>query len=153
MLEIDLSAQTEAVRSVLANHGIRPALALLNDRSPYRYTALYKLIGETMHAVHVFDRQSEYRTWLKAVPLDSSFCQWAIREGEFLTRHASADPRLQHNRPLAGLVESYYGRVLRRTNGKPWGTFIHFDLEPRSIEKAETLFLQEVTPLFLDYLD
>ncbi|OUL99103.1 hypothetical protein [Variovorax sp. JS1663] len=153
MLEIDLSAQTEAVRRVLANHGIRSALALLNDRATYRYTALYKLIGETMHATHVYDRQSEYRTWLKAVPLDSSFCQWAIREGEFLTHHASADPRLTHNRPLAGLIESYYGRVLRRRNGTPWGTFIHFDLEPRAIAEGEVRFLQEVTPLFLDYLD
>ena len=153
MLEIDLTAQTEAVRSALARHGIRPALALLNDRTPYRYTALYKLIGMTMHAVHVFDRQSEYRTWLKAVPLDSSFCSLAMREGEFVTHHASADPRLTHRRPFAGMVESYYGRVLRRGDGTPWGTFIHFDLEPRSIAEGEVAFLKEVVPLFLDYLD
>lgn len=153
MLEIDLSAQTEALRNVLASHGIRPALALLNDRTPYRYTAIYKLIGETMHAVHVFDRQAEYRSWLKAVPLSKSFCQLAIREGEFVTAHASEDLRFAEERPLEGLVESYYGRVLKREDGTPYGTFIHFDLEPRTIAAEEVAFLQEVIPLFLEHLD
>ena len=153
MTEIDLPAQTEALRSVLANRGIRPALALLNDRTPFRYTAIYKLVGDTMHAVHVFDRQAEYRSWLKAVPLSSSFCQFAIREDEFVTDHASQDLRLGEERPLEGLVESYYGRVLRRSDGTPYGTFIHFDLEPRSISAEEMAFLQEVIPLFVEHLD
>jgi hypothetical protein len=151
MHEIDLPAQTAAVRNVLARHGIRPALALLNDRTPYRYTAIYKLQGETMEAVHVFDRNAEYRSWLKAVPLDKSFCEFAIREGEFKTHRASRDPHLVS--PYDGLVESYYGRLMRREDGSPYGTFIHFDVEPRSIAEGEVAFLQDVIPLFLEYLD
>jgi hypothetical protein len=152
MLEIDLSAQTAAVRNVLANRGIVPALALLNDRTQYRYTAIYKLSGEVMRAAHAFDRTSEYRTWLKAVPLEKSFCQHAIESGEFVTSHVSADKRLV-DRPYVGFVESYYGRLLVRDGGTPYGTFIHFDLEPRTIAAQEISFLQEVVPLFLDYLD
>ncbi|MBT2322748.1 hypothetical protein J7E62_10365 [Variovorax paradoxus] len=152
MLEIDLPSQTAALRSVLATHGIRSALALLNDRTQYRYTAIYKLKGGEMHAVHVFDRNSEYRSWLKAVPLGKSFCQHAIAHGEFATSHASEDQRLKSH-PYVGLVESYYGRLLMREDGVPYGTFIHFDVEPRSIESAEVSFLQEVIPLFLDYLE
>ncbi|VTU25304.1 hypothetical protein [Variovorax sp. RA8] len=151
MHEIDLPAQAAAVRNVLANRGIRSALALLNDRTPYRYTAIHKLIGETMEAVHVFDRNAEYRSWLKAVPLDRSFCQFAIREGEFTVHHASQDPSLVS--PYDGLVESYHGQLLRREDGSPWGTFIHFDVEPRSIAQEEVAFLQDVIPFFLDYLD
>lgn len=153
MSEIDLSAQKAAVRSVLATHGIRPALALLNDRTQYRYTAIYKLSGDAMRAEHVFDRAAEYRTWLQAVPLDKSFCQHAIEQGEFVTGHVSKDEALMSYRPYVGLVESYYGRLLTRECGAPYGTFIHFDLEPRSIAAKEISFLQEVTPLFLDYLD
>ena len=153
MSEFDLSAQIAAVRSVLATHGIRPALALLNGRTQYRYTAIYKLSGDAMRAEHVFDRAAEYRTWLKAVPLDRSFCQHAIEQGEFVTSHVSKDKSLMHYRPYVGLVESYYGRVLTRDSGPPYGTFIHFDLEPRSIDAEEVSFLQQVTPLFLDYLD
>ena len=153
MPEIDLSAQTAAVRSVLATHGIRPALALLNDRTQYRYTAIYKLSGDAMRAEHVFDRSSEYRSWLKAVPLDKSFCKHAIELGEFVTGHVSKDEALMSYRPYVGLVESYYGRLLTRDSGAPYGTFIHFDLEPRTIEAEEVAFLQQVTPMFLDYLD
>ena len=153
MSEIDLTAQKAAVRNVLASSGIRPALALLNDRTQYRYTAIYKLSGDALRAEHVFDRASEYRTWLKAVPLNKSFCQHAIAQGEFTTSHVSKDQSLVNYRPYVGLVESYYGRLLTRDSGTPYGTFIHFDLEPRTIDAGEVAFLQQVTPLFLDYLD
>ena len=153
MPEIELSPQTAEVRSVLATHGIRPALALLNGRTQYRYTAIYKLSGDAMRAEHVFDRSLEYRTWLKAVPLDKSFCRHAIERGEFVTGHVSEDQSLVSYRPYVGLVESYYGRLLTRERATPYGMFIHFDLEPRSIASTEISFLQEVTPLFLDYLD
>ncbi|MDM0115907.1 hypothetical protein QTI66_27410 [Variovorax sp. J22R133] len=152
MFDIDLSAQTEAVRSVLAGHGIGAALAMLNDRTPYRFTAIYKLTGDVMRAAHAYDRASEYRSWLKVVPLDKSFCQYAIEQGEFMTPHASADRRLT-KRPYAGFVESYYGRLLVREDGTPWGTFIHFDLEPRAVDEREIAFLRDVMPLFSDYLD
>lgn len=152
MLDIDLPAQTAAVRGVLAAHGVRAALALLNDRTSYRFTAIYKLSDDVMRAVHAFDRTSEYRTWLKVVPLGKSFCQYAIAQGEFATRHASTDQRLK-DRPYTGFVESYFGRVLVREDGTPYGTFIHFDLEPRAISAEEVSFLQDVIPLFLDYLD
>ncbi|MBS0339022.1 MAG: hypothetical protein JSS56_00750 [Proteobacteria bacterium] len=151
MLDFDVPSQAQAVRSVLAERGPRAALALLNDRTNFRFTALYKLEGGEMRAVHAFDRTSEYRTWLSAVPLESSFCRFAIEHGEFMTEHASADERLA--RPYAGLVESYYGHVLRNADGSPAGTFIHFDLEPRSIEAQEQAFLRDLVPLFGEHLD
>jgi hypothetical protein len=153
MSKIDLPAQSAAVRSTLATHGIHPALAMLNGRTQYRYTAIYKLSGGALRAEHVFDRASEYRTWLKAVPLEKSFCQHVIEQGEFATSHVSKDKSLISYRPYVGLVESYYGRLLRRHSGTPYGTFIHFDLEPRSIDAEEVELLKEVTPYFLDYLD
>jgi hypothetical protein len=51
------------------------------------------------------------------------------------------------------MVESYYGRLLTRECGRPYGTFIHFDLEPRSIPAEEVRFLREVIPQFIDYLN
>jgi hypothetical protein len=152
MLDVDLPVPSAAVRNVLASRGIVPALALLNDRTSYRFTAIYKLNGEVMHAAHAFDRDSEYRTWLKVVPLGKSFCQYALEHGEFVTSHASQDQRLT-SRPYCGMVESYYGRLLTRECGKPYGTFIHFDLEPRSIPAEEIGVLREVIPQFIDYLN
>ncbi|SCK26516.1 hypothetical protein VAR608DRAFT_2166 [Variovorax sp. HW608] len=151
MHDIDLPTPAAAVRDLLANSGIVPALAMLNDRTRFRFTAIYRLNGDVMHAAHAFDRESEYRSWLKVVPLGRSFCQHAVEHGEFVTSHASRDQRLT-DRPYVGMVESYYGRLLTKESGEPYGTFIHFDLEPRSIPSEEIHFLREVIPQFVGYL-
>lgn len=148
---VDTVDQNGVFRRALTDHGIRPALALLNDRVSYRFTAIYKLVGSVLRAQYAYDRTSEYRTWLMVVPLERSFCQYAIESGEFMTSGASADSRLA-NRPFAGLVEAYYGQLLLRPDGTPYGTFIHFDLESRSIAADEIDFLREAVPLFMKHL-
>ena len=151
MLELDRSVQTEALRSVLSDRGVIGGLALLNDRTDYRYTGIYKFDGDVMRAAYVFDRFAEHRSWLRAVPLNRSFCRYVLQQGEFLITSASRDPRL-HGHPYDGLVESYYGRLLTREDGVPYGTFIHFDMEPRDMSKQELAFLHEVVPLFVPHL-
>jgi hypothetical protein len=86
-----------------------------------------------------------------AVPLERSFCQYAIESGEFTTSNVSADVRLA-NRPYADMVEAYCGQLLVRPDGTPYGTFIHFDLEPRGIAADEIDFLRETVPLFMKQL-
>jgi len=152
MIEVEMSGQAAALRELLASQGVMPALDWLNERTNYRYTGIYKYDGDVMRAVHVFDRHAEHRTWLRAVPLNRSFCRYVLQHGEFLTTSASQDPRLGGH-PYEGLVESYYGRLLRREDGAPYGTFIHFDMEPRVIAPRELGFLQEAVPLLLPYLD
>ena len=152
MFEIDQAEQTAALRNVLASQGVLPGLALLNDRTDYRYTGIYKFDGDVMRAVHVFDRLAEHRTWLRAVPLNRSFCRYVLQQGEFVTASASQDRRLGSH-PYDGLVESYYGRLLERADGTPYGTFIHFDMEPRLIAARELGFLQEAVPLLVNHLD
>src|SRR4029453_11567804 len=118
---LDTTDQHDAFRQALTDHGIRCALELLNDRTSYRFTAIYKLVGSELRAQHAYDRACEYRTWLMVVPLERSFCQYAIESGEFMTSCVSKDPRLA-NRPYAGMVEAYYGQLLTHPDGKPYGT-------------------------------
>ena len=153
MLDVasDTTDQHDAFRQALTDHGIRGALELLNDRTSYRFTAVYKLVGSVLRAQHAYDRACEYRTWLMVVPLERSFCQYAIESGEFMTSCVSKDPRLL-SRPYAGMVEAYYGQLLVRPDGTPYGTFIHFDLESRSIAADEIEFLREAVPLFMKHL-
>ena len=60
---------------------------------------------------------------------------------------------MRRNRRSASASTPAEAKLLTRDSGTPYGTFIHFDLEPRSIDAEEVSFLQQVTPLFLDYLD
>jgi hypothetical protein len=145
---LDKTDQRDAFRRALTDHGIHSALALLNDRTSFRFTAIYKLVGSVLRAQYAYDRTSEYRTWLMVVPLERSFCQYAIESGEFMTSGVSQDPRFV-DQPYAGMVEAYYGQLLRRPDGKPYGTFIHFDLESRGIAADEIDFLREMVPLFM----
>ena len=148
---LDTTDQHDAFGQALTDRGIRGALALLNDRTSYRFTAIYKLVGSVLRAQYAYDRACEYRTWLMVVPLERSFCQYAIESGEFMTSCVSKDSRLA-KRPYAGMVEAYYGQLLVRPDGTPYGTFIHFDLEPRSIAADEIEFLREAVPLFIKQL-
>ena len=50
------------------------------------------------------------------------------------------------------MVEAYYGQMLVRPDGTPYGTFIHFDLESRSIAADEIEFLRKAVPLFMKRL-
>jgi len=152
MFEIELSTQAETVRSVLAERGVPATLALLNKRTHYRFTGIYKLQGDAMHAVQVFDRTGQQRSWVRAIPLGKSLCRFAIQHGEFQVTSASTDRRVAKH-PYGGLVESYYGHLLLGREGEPYGTFIHFDLSAREIDAQEVNFLREVVPLFGDYLD
>lgn len=152
MLEIELSTHAEAVRRVLAERGIPAALALLNKRTQHRFTGIYKLQGDAMHAVQVFDRTGQQRSWVRAIPLGKSLCRYAIQHGEFQVTSASTDRRVA-NHPYRGLVESYYGRLLLGREGEPYGTFIHFDLSAREVDAQEVNFLREVVPLLGEYLN
>ena len=67
-------------------------------------------------------------------------------------RRTDAYPRLA-KRPYAGMVEAYYGQLLVRPDGTPYGTFIHFDLESRRIAADEIKFLREAVPLFMKQLE
>ncbi|MBK6614764.1 hypothetical protein [Ottowia sp.] len=152
MLEIDLATQKAVVHRVLSTRGVLRALALLNDRAAYRYSGIYKLSGNAMRAVHIFDRHAEYRAWPMVLPLSRSFCQFVMQQGERVISHASTDRRFALL-PHASLVESYYGQLLTHECGTPYGAFIHFDVETRTIAAREISFLHEVVPHFLPYLD
>ena len=148
---LDTTDRHEAFRRALTDRDIRSALGLLNDRVSYRFTAIYKLVGSVLRAQFAYDRTSEYRTWLMVVPLERSFCQYAIERGEFMTSSVSKIPGSPIG-PLPGMVEAYYGQLLLRPDGTPYGTFIHFDLESRSIAAHEIDFLRETVPLFMKQL-
>lgn len=151
MDSLDVSAQIDAVRHALAVGGIVSALALLNDRTAFRFTGVYQLQGEIMVARHIFDRLGEERSWPRVVPLGRSFCGHVLAKGEFATRAASVDPRIVEH-PYPGLVEGYHGLLLRNVTGEPWGTLFHFDINPCELPKTERAFLMQAVPLFAPYL-
>lgn len=152
MTELPHSEQFIAFRSALHSRGIVPAMALLNDRTSFRYSAIYKRDGDVMRTVQLFDRLGNSRATLRTAPLERTFCEYVVRDGQFVTRDSSQDPRVTGH-AYAGVVNSYVGLALYRPSGEVYGSFCHFDSEVRDIAPQEVLFLREVVPMFMPCLE
>ena len=102
--------------------GLYGALHYLNARTSFRYTAIYRLDGQMMRNIFLYDRQGENPTSLSEVPLGDSFCQFVLRDNGFNTVNSANDARLLGN-PYQGVLNSYYGLPLSRKAGTIYGTF------------------------------
>jgi GAF domain-containing protein len=128
--------------------GFDGGLQILNERVPHRFTAMYRLDAGMMRNVSLVDKERSPDTFsLQAVPLEESFCQFALRDGFFLTTRSGSDERLADH-PYSGVVGSYVGVPIASGENKLYGTLCHFDLGERQIADDEFFLMQHVA-LFL----
>ncbi len=139
------------LEKLLHTDGLRAGLKFLNERVPHRFTAVYRLDALTLRVVDMVDKQGLNDLDLAAVPLGDSFCQFALRDGSFLTSSSGGDKRLDGHR-YQGVVESYVGLPLTRANGELFGTFCHFDLAGRPVNDEEYAFLTQVAGVLPRFL-
>lgn len=151
MASQDLDAQLAQFRAVIKSHGLDGALRYLNARTAFRYSAVYRLDGQTLHNVHLYDRLGESPASLSEVPLGDSFCQFVIKDQGFGTADSSTDDRLLGH-PYRGVLNSYFGLPLSRKPGTIYGTFCHFDFKPMRIDDSEIPLLEAVVPVLMDHL-
>lgn len=148
----ELDQQLAQFRLAFDSGGLYGALRYLNARTPFRYTAVYRLDGQMMRNIHLYDRQGENPTSLAEVPLGDSFCQFVMRDNGFNTVNSANDARLLGH-PYQGVVNSYFGLPLSRKAGTIYGTLCHFDVEPMMIPDGEIPLLEAVSPVLMDQLD
>lgn len=118
----------------LADHGVRGALAWLNSRTQYRYTALYLIDGAALTNVYVFDRNDPADKPFMNTPINESYCNLVMDAGQaVMVTDALHDARTMGH-PYSAVIRSFYGIPLRRTDGSACGALCHFD--DRSCEIA-----------------
>ena len=134
-------------------YGLTAGLTGLNGRVPHRYTAVYQLDQETLRNIELVDKAGEARPeFLAAVPLGTSFCQFVLRDGAFLTADSATDHRLDGH-PYQGVVVSYHAIPLVTEGSTLFGTLCHLDTVPCDLPERELAFLQRVAtglPAFLE---
>ena len=148
----ELDQQLAQFRLAFDSGGLYGALRYLNARTTFRYTAIYRLDGQMMRNIFLYDRQGENPTSLSEVPLGDSFCQFVMRDNGFNTANSGNDARLLGH-PYQGVVNSYFGLPLSRKAGTIYGTLCHFDVEPMMIPDSEIPLLEAVSPVLMDQLD
>jgi hypothetical protein len=117
--------------------GLGPALDLLNGGVPHRYTGFYQATPSAMINVALADKVGEPRPdFLAEVPVASSFCQFVLRDGSFLTGDSAADDRLDGH-PYKGVMLAYCGVPVFNAEGEPSGTLCHFDVVVRNVAEGD----------------
>lgn len=132
--------------------GIAGGLAALNARVPHRYTALYQLDEGILRNIELFDKAGEVRPdYLAAVPVNDSFCQFVLREGEFRTCDSGQDDRL-NGHPYKGAMAAYHGVPVLAGSGELFGSLCHFDTEVQALSDEEFSILEAAAKIISPYL-
>ncbi len=147
----ELHADFDAFKAAIQAGGLDAALAFLNRRTDFRYTAIYRLDGNMMRNIRLYDRRGEDASSLAEVPLGDSFCQFVIAENGFHTTHSKHDERL-NGHVYQGVLNAYFGLPLSRSPGSIYGTLCHFDFDSKEISDGEVPFLEAVRPLLMERL-
>ncbi|SDP87865.1 hypothetical protein SAMN05216303_108218 [Rhodoferax sp. OV413] len=142
----------EGLTATVQTDGAAAAIRYLNDGVAHRFTGLYLLENGVMRNLLLYDKAGEIRpTYLAEVPLETSFCQFVLRDGVFTTSDSALDSRLDGH-PYQGVMVSYHGVPWQTSNGEIGGTLCHFDLLPLDISDTEFALLQMAAQLLPAHL-
>lgn len=139
-----------AFESLLESEGLKAGLLYLNQRVPYRFTAIYQLDQHRLVRLAFVDKQGGYGEGFADLPFKDSFCEIAARDGHLMTADPLADDRLTGN-PHVAVIGSYVGLPLSRRAGELVGTFCHYDFTSQPVDDPEFEFLQVAIPRLSDY--
>lgn len=136
----------------LQTQGVLPALALLNASTDCRFTAAFELVGDLLTCRYFHDRLGEpMPAFLAEVPYADSFCQMAIRTGEFRSSNTAADSRVDYS-PYQGVMLSYHAVPLQDSTLHYSGTLCHFDLQQAALSDAQFGLLRQMARMLPPYV-
>jgi CheY-like chemotaxis protein len=123
------------VVELAGHHDMRGLLGVLNARTRYRFTSIFRFDGDRLVSVWTFDRMSPEADPSPAeLPIGASYCVF-VRDAcaPFVMDDSQRDPRVLHHRKRDS-VRAYCGVPLLRHDGSMVGSLCHFDLEARPID-------------------
>lgn len=136
----------------LQRQGIDAALAVLNAGTSCRFTAVFELVGDNLVNRHLIDRLGQPRAkYMEVVPFKESFCQLALRDGEFRSSNTGADSRVNYS-PYQGIVVSYYAVPLLDHGLQLRGTLCHFDLTESTLDDYQFAVLRQAARMLPPFL-
>ena len=149
----DARTVVAALASVLHGRGSHAALGLLNERTRFRYTGIYRVEDPLLRNVDLFDRENPMLNVSGAIcRLDETYCSITAAIGNgFTTADAGRDARLVAHAARDSVV-AYAGVPLRIAGGRVWGTLCHYDVRPRLVPEGELDVLEAAAPIFAAWL-
>jgi hypothetical protein len=79
-------------KTILKTEGLRAAMRWLNDRVPYRFTAIFAFDGDILRNICLIDKENQSITNCSDQPITESYCMYIHQSGErFSVDQASLD--------------------------------------------------------------
>src|SRR5882757_2542955 len=109
-------------KTTLKADGLRAAMRWLNDRVPYRFTAIFAFDGDMLRNICLIDKENPNITNCSDQPITESYCMYVHRSRErFNVEEASLDNRVAVH-PKRHSVQCYYGIPLFGAERQMLGT-------------------------------
>jgi hypothetical protein len=129
---------------IVANAGVRPALAYLLSLTDYRYIAIFRRRGDKATAAVYYDRDNPDVLRVDEVPASATYCSLASADKAlFTTANALEDPRLTLH-PARRAVQAYWGVPVMTPEGHILGTLCQYDDVPRDPSQVDFELMIEV---------
>ena len=144
------SGSNDPARRILATleqDGLHAALRLLNERTPHRFTGIYRYDGDMLRNVALFDLQDPDLRQGDDVPMQASYCA-LLPEGDagaLQFDDPRSDPPAMARAHLTPVV-SYCGVLLVDAAGQPFGSLCHYDLKPCQARTSDLDMLRALAP-------
>lgn len=131
---------------ILSEKGLHEALRFLNQRTPHRFTGVYRYDGDVLRNEHLFDLNAPEVTRGPDVPMVDAYCDMVRRTDEpieFLDVRRDGTIAPKEGSP----VVSYCGVLIRDEEGQPYGTLCHYDVKRCEERSSDMPLLEAVAPL------
>jgi hypothetical protein len=140
----------EQFKTIVNAEGLWAAMRWVNDRVPYRYTAIFAFDGDTLRNICLVDKENPEITHCGDQLITESYCIYIYRSGEgFSVEKALLDSRVEGH-PKRHSYQCYYGIPLISLDGKLRGTVCHFDISPVRVTENIVMTLDDLAPFIAE---
>jgi len=140
----------ENFKGILKTDGLWAAMRWLNDRVPYRFTAIFAFQGDLLHNLCLVDKDNANITRCPDQAITDSYCIYIHRSGErFSVEDALLDGRVEGH-PKQRSYHCYYGIPLVGPDGNLLGTVCHFNSAPIRVTEDIVVALDDLAPLIAE---
>ena len=118
-------------KTTLKADGLRAAMRRLNDRVPYRFTAIFAFDGDMLRNICLIDKTNQSITNCSDQPITESYCMYIHRSGErFSVEESSRWTNESQLIPSVKVFSVTTAFHCLAPKGKMLGTVCHFDNTP-----------------------
>lgn len=142
-----MASLADKFRATLKADGLWAAMRWLNNRVPYRFTAIFAFDGDTLRNVCLVDKEDANTTHCADQLIGDSYCIYVQRFGERFSVEASMSDKRVEGHPKRRSYQCYYGIPLLSPDGNLLGTVCHFDTAPVRVTEEVVAVLDDLAPL------